>query len=249
MSSSPIEVLRKRYHDHLASEPSLTPAARQGAGNEGRREGRIAGRETRKGMRQAAQWHHLTESSWSELESVFLSNPHDLMVWSDLHLDHANIIRYAQRPFGGSFHMNSQLLYNAREKVREDQWLLFVGDLAMWRDRERIQQWMKQCPGRKALVIGNHDVRGKQCPKRLEDWQDLGFEAVSDVAWLPAAHGLPQVWITHYPLPMSKFDDPAVNLHGHTHTKVLGSPWVNVCVEQIQYQPHPVLDLLSPALI
>ena len=162
--------------------------------------------------------------------------------------DHDNIIRYAQRPFGGAFHMNTQLLANAQAHVDPDQWLLFVGDLAMWKDQARIAEWMAQCPGRKALIIGNHDVRGRECPQRLEDWQALGFDAVADVAWLPRAHGLPETWITHYPLPLNVFRGKAINLHGHTHTNAFGPPWANACVEQNDYRPRPILELLNPAL-
>lgn len=247
MPSTPVEDLRKIYHNHLASERTYISASCQGRGSEGRKEGRVAGKETRRGMRQASQWYGLSQSVWTEFEDDFRSHPQNLMVWSDLHLDHENIIKYSRRPFGGSFHMNSQLLANAQKHVTDEQWLLFVGDLAMWKDREKIEIWMSQCPGRKALIIGNHDVRGRECPKRFEDWQTLGFDAVSDVFRLPAAHGFPQVWITHYPIPMDNSGVGIINLHGHTHTKVLGPPWANACVEQIDYRPRPILDLLKLA--
>lgn len=241
-----LHTLRQSYHDHLASVRTLGPPGQRGS--EGQREGSVAGRETRRGMRQAAQWAQMCAPVWEELSQTWLQEPESLMVWSDLHLDHENIIRYTQRPFGGVYHMNSHLLAQAQDNVANDQWLLFVGDLAMWKDRVRIREWMEQCPGRKALVIGNHDVRGRERPLRLEDWQELGFEAVADVACLPRAHGIPQTWITHYPLPLNAFRGRAINLHGHTHTKALGMPWINACVEQNDYRPRPIMDLLTPAL-
>lgn len=243
----PLQTLRQRYQAHLASARAFAP--RQQNGGDGRREATVAGRETRRGMRRAAQWAGQCAQVWDELAQAWIQEPQTIMAWSDLHLDHDNIIRYAQRPFGGAFHMNSRLLANAQAHVSPEQWLLFVGDLAMWKDSERIRQWMAQCPGRKVLVIGNHDVRGRQCPASLEQWQAIGFEAVADVAWLPAAHELPQTWITHYPLPLNVFAGKAINLHGHTHTKALGPPWANACVEQIDYRPQPLLDLLTPATL
>ena len=242
----PLHALRHRYQAHLASVRTFAPSEQ--AGREGRREGTVAGRETRRGMRQAAQWAGLCAPAWDEFTQAWVQAPETIMVWSDLHLDHDNIIRYAQRPFGGAFHMNTQLLANAQAHVDPDQWLLFVGDLAMWKDQARIAEWMAQCPGRKALIIGNHDVRGRECPQRLEDWQALGFDAVADVAWLPRAHGLPETWITHYPLPLNVFRGKAINLHGHTHTNAFGAPWANACVEQNDYRPRPILELLNPAL-
>lgn len=252
-ANTPQALLRTRYHAHLVSprapgQGDIDAHDTRGQGStdggplpakqDGRREGLVAGKETRRGMRQGAQWSELTANAWQAFEQAWRTTPEDVFVWSDLHLQHANIIRYAQRPHGGVYHMDESLLANAQAAVQAHQWLLFVGDLAMWKDRAAVEAWMARCPGRKALVLGNHDVRGRECPKRVEDWQALGFEAVADVVALPAAHGLPALWITHYPLPRAALPADTLNVHGHSHTRVYAGPFVNACVEIVGYTPR-----------
>lgn len=238
----PLARLRERYHAHLTSPASRPVRTDEGA--DGRKEGTVAGKGTRKGMRRGAEWGNETKTIWDQFTADWVSNPELIRVWSDLHLGHENIIGYENRPFGGAFHMNSKLLEAALANVSADQWLLFVGDLAMWKGRSEVATWMADCPGRKILVLGNHDVRGREHPETLADWRTVGFEAVSDVAWLPAAHGAPEVWISHYPLPREMMKDIAINLHGHTHSKIMQGRYANACVENIGYAPISILDLL-----
>ena len=240
---TPLELLRARYHAHLVSERPTRPDEapdrdRPNPKQDGRREGRVAGKETRRGLRQGAQWSVRTHQAWQDLEQAWISTPEDVFVWSDLHLQHDNIIIHTKRPFGGVHHMDESMLAHAQAAVQTHQWLLFVGDLAMWKDSAAVREWMSHCPGRKALVLGNHDVRGRECPKSVEDWLALGFEAVADVAVLPAAHGLPTLWATHYPMPSSALPDHTINLHGHSHVHVLEGPYVNACVEIVGYTPQ-----------
>ena len=242
-ANTPQELLRARYHAHLVSprakgvrdiEERDTPNPKQ----DGRREGLVAGKETRRGMRQGAEWAEITAPAWRELEQAWLTTPEDVYFWSDLHLQHENIIVYTKRPYGGIHHMDEGMLANAIAAVQPHQWLVFVGDLAMWKDRAAVEAWMARCPGRKALVLGNHDVRGRECPKRAEDWVALGFDAVADVAVFPAAHGLPALWTTHYPMPANLLPKDTLNLHGHSHTQVIDGPYVNACVEIVGYTPR-----------
>jgi calcineurin-like phosphoesterase family protein len=232
----PFERLRTPYMAHLATQLEVG------------RKGSVAGKETRRGMRQGAEWARLTREAWAQFGQAWEHAPQDVFVWSDLHLLHDNIIGYTDRPFGSVTYMDNCLLANAQETVTDGQWLLFVGDLAMWKDRATIEAWMGACPGRKALVLGNHDVRGRERPVRVEDWQSLGFEAVADVAMLPAAHSLPELLITHYPLPKSAIDAGQANVHGHTHTEVFAGPYVSACVEITGYRPSNMAQWVSEQL-
>lgn len=247
---TPLDRLRQRYQTHLAStrdravvdpEEDRGPEGKQG----GRREGSVAGKETRRGLRRGATWAGLTQAGWDAFSEAWAQRPETVWVWSDHHLGHANILRYAHRPFGDLHYMHAQMLARAQAAVDPEDWLLFVGDLALWGDRALVETWMVGCPGHKVLVLGNHDVRGKECPRRVEDWLALGFEAVADVAWLPAADRAPELWITHYPLARSLVPAGVVNVHGHIHAQHLDGPYVNACVEQIEYRPQRLTDLVS----
>ena len=228
--------LRDLYWSHLASE------------GHGPRPGSVAGKETRRGMRRGAQWAQLSHAGWEAFEQAWNQTPERVLAWSDLHLGHDNVIGYTDRPFGGAAHMGMEMLSRAQQVVGPEDWLLFVGDLAMWRDAGAVRDWMQACPGRKLLVLGNHDLRGRECPASVEDWQALGFEAVSDCIELPAAHGLPAQWITHYPLARALVPDGVCNVHGHTHRYLLQGPFVNLCVEHVDYRPVPLMRRVASCL-
>ena len=243
-----LALLRDRYHAYLASKRPARQAApedKEGRGQDGAKENSVAGRETRRGMRQAAEWFQRCPGPWAEFAQAWVSTPEKVCFWSDLHLGHENIIKYGQRPFGGVFHMDSSLLANAQAVVPDDAWLLFVGDLAMWKERSAVQDWMNQCPGRKLLVLGNHDVRGRERPIDLNEWQSLGFEAVADVAWLPPTATSPELWVTHYPMPAAIVPKGVLNVHGHTHSEHVKGPYINACVEMVGYVPVRLQEKLA----
>ena len=54
-----------------------------------------------------------------------------VLVWSDLHLGHANVIGYANRPFADVTEMDRHLWAGWEAAARPDGVLLCVGDLAM----------------------------------------------------------------------------------------------------------------------
>ncbi len=225
--------LRTLYMDYLASQ---APVYADGAKRT------VAGRETRKGLRHAAGMAAQTASAWSDLGWTWQKSPQDVFVWSDQHLGHENIIAYTNRPFGNAAATDAAMLAAAQAAIRPEQWLVFVGDVALWKDPQGISTWLAACPGRKAIVLGNHDLRGRAHPDSADAWAALGFEAVADVATLAPAHGLPQFWITHYPLPSDIIPQAVINLHGHTHNRLVPGPHLSACVEITGYRPRNLLE-------
>lgn len=233
--NTPIHRLRTRYHAYLASPLG------------GDRRGHVAGKHTRRGMRRGAEWAEATAQAWVALGQVWVDHPERVWVWSDLHIGHDNVIGYCGRPFRNANQMNFEMARNA-QVVGNDDWVLILGDIAMWRDFNEVAGWVAVCPGRKAVVVGNHDLRGKGVPTSVEQWLLAGFEAVADVAVLPAAHGLPALWATHYPLPTGDIPSAVVNLHGHTHDICLPWPRVSACVEQVGYRPVNLRDRVASVM-
>lgn len=224
--------LRAAYMDYLSSPLS-----------DGRR-GNVAGKGTCRGMRQAAKWQQQAVEPWLAMHDAWLATPERVWVWSDHHLGHENVIRYTGRPFGTSREADQAML-DAASIVPPDDWLLFLGDVAMWHDPLAVQAWVSSCPGRKLLVLGNHDARGHaDLPKRLEDWQRLGFESVSDCMILPCANDR-VLWLTHYPLLGGLVPQGVLNIHGHTHQKKMEGRLVNVCVEQLDYRPRKLAEVAA----
>jgi calcineurin-like phosphoesterase family protein len=146
-------------------------------------------------------------------------------VWitSDLHLNHANIIGYCDRPQRDVAEMN-QTLMNLLAKVGAQDWIVLVGDLAMG-DFDAGISLIKQIPGRKILVLGNHDLdRSGRC--RLAGSVDASgvplFEFVVPFLFWTGPGGR-QVVVSHYPIDIPKgYRTPSIlNYHGHLHRTVL----------------------------
>ena len=160
-------------------------------------------------------------------------------VWSDLHLGHANIIRYCERPFDDVGEMDGTLWRNMHAALTPDTTLVIVGDLAMGRAiGEASGYGIRALPCRaRHLVVGNHDLNGDG---RL---RASGFDHVWSV--LVSGGQPPLIW-THYPL--RRVPEGSVNIHGHTHNKPpTDTPHINVSVEQLDYRPVRLSDLRALA--
>ena len=156
-------------------------------------------------------------------------NPGSSWVWSDLHLGHDNIIRYANRPFADAAQMDANLYNNWEATVGGDDDLVFVGDVAMRRAvGPHTWQQIRDAPGaNKHLVIGNHDLTGSG-RLRID-----GFDAVGAVMFVD---GDPPLVFTH--IPLTDVPVGCVNVHGHTHDEPpRTTPHINVSVEQLDYRP------------
>ncbi len=145
-------------------------------------------------------------------------------VWmsADLHIGHANIIPFCNRPFANVVQMNEHLV-SQTAKVQDDEWLVIVGDLAMG-NHQKAMQWIRRIPGRKVLVLGNHDLRRDgQCLYLSElalDGQRLLFEAtVPFLAW--RGNGGQDVFVSHYPATTTHDAAQLLNSHGHLHRQAL----------------------------
>ena len=151
-------------------------------------------------------------------------------VWSDLHLGHGNIIAYQGRPFDTLAQMDVALWDAWYSTVGPDDTVVCVGDFAMGPGRTGTTwEKVRAAPGRsKILVIGNHDL-GPSGRLLVH-----GFHRNKAVLTTPG--DLPLIW-THLPLP--KVPAGHVNIHGHQHASPpsIGTPHINVSVEQLDYRP------------
>jgi calcineurin-like phosphoesterase family protein len=156
---------------------------------------------------------------------------------SDTHFGHENISRLCLRPPN----VDLIMLDEWTKQVPTDAVLLHLGDVVY---RGAYQEWeeiIAALPGRKLLVLGNHD---KQKP---EYYERCGFEIVK-----PFIHswGNQVVSFSHYPLephePRTVRDE--LRIHGHLHNSGYGwegdhagSParvgHCNVSVELTKYKP------------
>jgi len=201
-------------------------------------EGRlVAGEKTRKGLALGAQMMQDSLSNWAQLRQTWHSTPERLWIWSDLHLSHKNISQHAGRPFDNIVYMNQTLETNA-QCVGKDDVLLCLGDVS-FDEPDATRQWLARCPGRKYLILGNHDIDRS---RKIEALTTLGFDGIGECLVLPHQDRL--LWFTHYPIARERLPAHVTNVHGHTHQHLLDGPYVNVCVEHLGYTPQPLMSLL-----
>lgn len=142
-------------------------------------------------------------------------------VWltSDLHLGHANIIAYCDRPFEEVQSMDTALL-QLLGKVVAGELLVIVGDIALGKFSEAMAL-LKRLPCRKILVAGNHDFERSGKARFLCDPEV--FEAVVPFLCWTGPQGR-DVLVSHYPVCVPdtlQTGRPLLNYHGHLHQKVL----------------------------
>jgi calcineurin-like phosphoesterase family protein len=86
-------------------------------------------------------------------------DPDDIFVISDLHLGHANIIRYCSRPFLYSDvdEMNSVLIRNWNSVICPATRVYHLGDLRYGKESLPIPHYRDQLAGMVTFIEGNHD--------------------------------------------------------------------------------------------
>lgn len=72
---------------------------------------------------------------------------------ADCHFDHANIIKYCNRPFRDVDHMNRELVRRWNERVKDEDIIFHVGDFGF----DKGYRWYPKLNGQKYMLKGNHD--------------------------------------------------------------------------------------------
>jgi calcineurin-like phosphoesterase family protein len=115
--------------------------------------------------------HSHTNPGWQKTLSLYrqragferldpaLSDPGDIFLISDLHLGHANIIRYCARPFffPDTREMDHVLIKNWNYTVSSANHVYYLGDLRYGRDGAPAEFYRNKLRGRISFVQGNHD--------------------------------------------------------------------------------------------
>jgi len=77
---------------------------------------------------------------------------------SDLHLGHANVIRFQDRPFADVDEMNEALIANYNEVVGPDDTVYILGDVSNRCPGKQANEMIARLNGHKILIMGNHDM-------------------------------------------------------------------------------------------
>jgi calcineurin-like phosphoesterase family protein len=155
---------------------------------------------------------------------------------SDHHFDHANIIKFCNRPHESVYDMNEDLVRKWNERVDEKDTVYHLGDVCLNNGGLRF---VNRLNGIKYLIAGNHDrvfPKHKKYMKEMKRYLNAGFDQVF-FAPQEFMFGRTKAILWHLPYPFKP--DPAnVNfsyddrynewrikdegqwlVHGHTHGK------------------------------
>ncbi len=133
---------------------------------------------------------------------------------ADLHLGHENVIKYAGRPFASAAEMDKSLVENWCRVVANNDIIYVLGDVALCHP-DRAFSIVRNLPGQKHLIFGNHD-------KRLRKIRDFAEIKVPDPA-LESGHQ--NITLCHYALRVwNKSHHGAWSLYGHSHGTLADDP-------------------------
>jgi len=155
-------------------------------------------------------------------------------VVSDHHFYHKNIMVYENRPFDDLEHMTKELIKRHNSVVKKDDVVFFLGDIS-FTNKEKTKEIIEKMNGYKILIMGNHDRRNR-------NWHlDVGFSEVIKYPIIVKGYYI----LSHEPVYLND-KMPYVNIHGHMHGKSMsGGNYVNVSVEQIDYTPVNIEDIIE----
>jgi len=143
----------------------------------------------------------------------FTTLKNNIFFTSDTHFNHANIIKYAMRPFADENEMNEALIKNWNSVVKPDDIVFHLGDF-MFGNINRFWEFRSRLNGKIYLVHGNHDYK-LMCEGNI----DGAFETVA--AQLNIVVDGQKIYLNHFPL--LAFDGtfkekPSWQLFGHVHS-------------------------------
>lgn len=140
---------------------------------------------------------------------------------SDLHVGHANVIRFDGRPFKDTDEMHAEMIKRWNSVVGDDDIVYFLGDLSF--AGSSLTKWFAySLKGKIWAIAGNHDkISQLKSLGRFEDVHEYGTEiGVKDEDSLASrgSQGYQKIVMSHYPiLSWNKSHYGAWHLHGHCH--------------------------------
>jgi calcineurin-like phosphoesterase family protein len=162
-----------------------------------------------------------------------------ILITSDTHWHHFNIISFSKRPFKTTEEMNEELIKRWNEKVDKSDTVYHCGDIAFC----SIQEFRKiraRLNGKIILIMGNHDYSQK-----FHKSQGI-FTDIHDIHVLRS--GKNSFVLCHYPMwEWAGYFRGAIHCYGHVHNaynmKVKGA--LNVGVDNHNFYPLTLDEVIQ----
>ena len=157
---------------------------------------------------------------------------------ADWHLFHANIIKYCKRPFEDSSKMNRTILDNMNSRITENDWLYFLGDMALVYDEKHLIYWLDGLRCRNICFIkGNHDKTASKISNRFFWYKDIAEIRVQDQP----------IVLCHYSMnTWNRSHRGSWHLYGHSHGTLPDNPnsmSMDVGVDTNNFFPYSFDDI------
>lgn len=152
---------------------------------------------------------------------------------ADCHFDHANIIKYCNRPFNTVEKMNNTIVTQWNKKVKQDDLVYHVGDFA-YKGQNSAKYWQKRLNGDIVHIRGNHD-------------KNNGVKTLIDKCMM--FFGGKDVYVEHVPPTFSVLSDFCIC--GHVHNKwkykIIEDDYIliNVGVDVWGFEPVSINNILK----
>lgn len=169
-------------------------------------------------------------------QKIMEDMPKKVFVIGDLHLDHANIIKYCNRPFKSTSEMNYFIVNNWNNTVKNNDVVYFLGDMAFGRGSHSTDYWVSKLNGKIIFIKGSHDKskKIKFHDKLILEYKSHKFLLIHD------PNNAPKQW-------------KGWIIHGHHHNHYLDefpfingkNKTINVSVELINYKPLDIDELFK----
>lgn len=152
---------------------------------------------------------------------------------SDMHLGHANIIKYCNRPFASAQIMDEALISNWNSVVKQEDVVYNIGDFTFARDAEK---YLSRLNGLKYLIKGNHDKN----PSVRQGWANVfDYKEVRvNKQFIVLSHYAMRVW--------NRSHHNSWMLYGHSHGTLPDDPnalSIDVGVDCHDYTPISMEEL------
>lgn len=141
----------------------------------------------------------------------------NLYFCSDLHYNHANVIRFGNRNFDTVEEMNDSITRELMSKLKPDDILFTLGD-DFWRVREAdIAKYIDALPTKNLYkIMGNHDKYGYYWCGKLKD----KYKMLADLIDIQVKYKGKTYFVnlSHYPIyDFNKMYHGGIHLFGHVH--------------------------------
>lgn len=143
----------------------------------------------------------------------------DKKIWitSDTHFNHANILKYCNRPFRDVTEMNETIIDNWNSVVGKDEFVYHLGDFCFGRTNGDFNRIFYRLNGKIIFIHGNHDKLTYQFRDKFYEYHQPGMhQTMIDGIKVTLCHYSMRTWNCSH--------RGAYHLYGHSHGTLPDDP-------------------------